>query len=338
MTKEYLQETAKEYIKRYTERLNKFLNEHEAEETDYLQREIECFENTLFDLENSEASHDGFSNTGIANFRNANEVCEEIGWEKFKYCTESKIKFLKSKMPKASLTTSMYNFDSEVRMTILKSVQLVTGKITEEIKGKDKLSDKLLVCAFWIKIYEQQRAIPIYPKDDFSDLQHYLRPRQIPDASEQILNWLYAEQKFLKGMDESKNIVKINNPQTETKTDKHETKADKLKAVLGKYGFFELSKVKQLSEPSKQSLIELISKSPMPYGIAMFDYLGFCEYLDREQGTKYKADYILSKLYNEKAKDGTSAKHYRRSLVKTLTRYKAGEYKETVKTDYQKLK
>lgn len=119
---------------------------------------------------------------------------------------------------------------------------------------------------------------------------------------------------------------------------KFETKTDKLKAELGKYGFFELPKVKQLSEPNKQILIELVSINPMPYGIAMFDFLGFCEYLDREQGTKYKADNILSKLYNENAKDGTSAKHYRRSLVKPLTRYKAGEYKETVKTDYQKLK
>ncbi len=76
----------------------------------------------------------------------------------------------------------------------------------------------------------------------------------------------------------------------------------------------------------------------MPYGIAMFDFLGFCEHLDRELGTKYKANKILSNLYNESAKDGTSAKHLRRSLFKPLPRYKAGEHKETVKTDYQKLK
>jgi hypothetical protein len=117
-----------------------------------------------------------------------------------------------------------------------------------------------------------------------------------------------------------------------------ETKTNKLKAELGKYGFFELPKVKQLSEPNKQSLIELIRSNPMPYGIAMFDELGFCEYLDNDKGSKYKANEILSRLYNEKAKDGTSAKHYRRSLIKPLARYKAGEYKETVKTDYQRLK
>ena len=113
---------------------------------------------------------------------------------------------------------------------------------------------------------------------------------------------------------------------------------DKLKAELGKYGFFELPKVKQLSEPNKEKLVELISSKPMPYGIAMFDNLGFCEYLDREQGSKYKTDQILSRLYNEGAKDGTSAKHYRRSLIKPTPRYNAREYKEIVITDYEQLK
>lgn len=118
-----------------------------------------------------------------------------------------------------------------------------------------------------------------------------------------------------------------------------ETKTDKLKEHLTKYGFFELLKIKQLSEQNKQDLIDLIIKNKMPYGIAMFDFLGFCEYLDREQGTKYKANNILSRLFNEKAKDGTSAKHYRRSLIKfTTPRYKAGEYKDIVQKDYNELK
>jgi hypothetical protein len=117
-----------------------------------------------------------------------------------------------------------------------------------------------------------------------------------------------------------------------------ETKSKKLKTQLGEYGFFELPKVKNLSELNKQRLVELLNTNLMPYGIALFDFLGFCEHLDKVQGTKYKADKILSTLYNENAKDGTSAKHYRRSLIKSMPRYKAGEYKETVKTDYQKLK
>ena len=145
--------------------------------------------------------------------------------------------------------------------------------------------------------------------------------------SQKIINWL-TEPEI------TQQIQQINNPppqQTETKT-------DKLKFDLGNFGFFELPKVKQLSESNKQKLIEILCKNRMPYGIAMFDYLGFCEYLDREKGTKYKADQILSRLYNENAKDGTSAKHCRRSLIKPMPRYKAGEYKEQVKTDYQNLK
>ena len=117
-----------------------------------------------------------------------------------------------------------------------------------------------------------------------------------------------------------------------------EPKLNKLKELLSSYGFFELPKVKPLSEQNKQILVELINSKPMPYGIAMYDYLGFCNLLDKEQGTKYKADKILSRFYNGKAKDGTAAKHYRRSLIKPLLRYKAGEYKQVVQTDYEKLK
>jgi hypothetical protein len=117
-----------------------------------------------------------------------------------------------------------------------------------------------------------------------------------------------------------------------------ETKTDKFKSALSKHGFFELKTIKKLSDEGKQTIVELISSKPMPYGIAMFDYLGFLKYLDEEQKAKYKTDKILSRLYNENAKDGSSAKHYRRSLLKSLDRYKAIEYKETVKNDYQKLK
>jgi hypothetical protein len=117
-----------------------------------------------------------------------------------------------------------------------------------------------------------------------------------------------------------------------------ETKFDILKNKLIENGFFELEKVKILSDESRQKLISLISENKMPYGIAMFEFLGFLEYLDSEHGTKYKADHILSKLYNNEAKDGTTAKHLRRSLVKPLPRYKACEYKEKVIIDYQKIK
>lgn len=99
MTKEYLKETAKEYIKKYPERLDLFLIEFEADESDFVNKEIEYFCYTLQDVKNSESSHDGYSTTGIDNFLIAYDLCNEIGWEKFMYSTEKKIKFLESKKP-----------------------------------------------------------------------------------------------------------------------------------------------------------------------------------------------------------------------------------------------
>ena len=98
MTPEFLKETAKEYISKYTARLNEFLENFEAEEIDFIKREAEYFEETLYDLENSEYSIDGFSHTWINNFLLADKICAEIGWDKFNYSTIKKIKFLKSKI------------------------------------------------------------------------------------------------------------------------------------------------------------------------------------------------------------------------------------------------
>lgn len=153
------------------------------------------------------------------------------------------------------------------------------------------------------------------------------------DIEIELINY----KKYLQEKRESFYIQLINEIQG-LPTQQTETKADKLKEQLKKYGFFLLPKVNLLSEINKKVLIDLISKNKMPYGIAMFDFLGFCEYLDIQQGTKYKADIILSRFFNEKAKDGTSAKHYRRSLVKITLRYKAGDYKDTVQRNYEELK
>ncbi len=132
--------------------------------------------------------------------------------------------------------------------------------------------------------------------------------------------------------------IKNNNPKLFASPSILETKTQHLKSALAKIGFFDLPMVQILSESNKQKLVELIALNKMPYGIAMLDYLNFLTYLDKIQGTKTKANLILSRLFNEKAKDHTSAKHYRSSLVKPKPRYNASEYKQTVISDYQKLK
>jgi hypothetical protein len=132
--------------------------------------------------------------------------------------------------------------------------------------------------------------------------------------------------------------IKNNNPKLFASPSILETKTQHLKSALAEIGFFDLPMVQILSESNKQKLVELIGLNKMPYGIAMLDYLNFLTYLDKIQGTKTKANLIVSRLFNEKAKDHTSAKHYRSSLVKPKPRYNASEYKQTVISDYQKLK
>jgi hypothetical protein len=121
-----------------------------------------------------------------------------------------------------------------------------------------------------------------------------------------------------------------------------ETKEDKIKAELGKYGFFELPYVNQLSEPNKQSLIELISNNRLPYAIAMFDYLGFLRYLETNYiPVKAKLNIEVSKWFNSDI-DGRAVKGNIASLNEKTNenknRYTAYKHKETVKNDYEKLK
>lgn len=121
-----------------------------------------------------------------------------------------------------------------------------------------------------------------------------------------------------------------------------ETKTDKLNADLSKYGFFELPKVKALSEVNKQNLIEMIINNDLPYNIAMFAFLGFIEYLEKEHfKTKNKLNREVAKWFNSD-KDGRRVK----GNISTLSeysnedkeKYTAHKHKENVKKDYQKLK
>jgi len=133
------------------------------------------------------------------------------------------------------------------------------------------------------------------------------------------------------------NPSNIQQPKNEAPPQPIKTKADILKENLQKGGFYNLEKVQALTEPNQNELINLISEN-MAYSIAMFDYLGFCDFLDNEKGTKYKANHYLSRLYNENAKDGTQAKHYRNSLINNKKRYTSYLHKEKVIKDYEKLK
>lgn len=120
------------------------------------------------------------------------------------------------------------------------------------------------------------------------------------------------------------------------------TKADILKEQLSQYGFFELEKVKTLSEQSKVSIIEKIAESGLPYAIAMFDYLQFIPYLEKKHfDSKYKLNREVSKWFNSD-KEGRAVKGNISSLLKNTTenkdRYTAYKHKENVIKDYELLK
>lgn len=120
------------------------------------------------------------------------------------------------------------------------------------------------------------------------------------------------------------------------------TKADILKEQLSQYGFFELEKVKTLSEQSKVSIIEKIAESGLPYAIAMFDYLQFIPYLEKKHfDSKYKLNREVSKWFDSD-KEGRAVKGNISSLLKNTTenkdRYTAYKHKENVIKYYELLK
>lgn len=148
-----------------------------------------------------------------------------------------------------------------------------------------------------------------------------------------LKKWFNRQKRFI---DEVAPIVKALPPQP------IKTKADILKEQLSQYGFFELEKVKTLSEQSKVSIIEKIAESGLPYAIAMFDYLQFIPYLEKKHfDSKYKLNREVSKWFDSD-KEGRAVKGNISSLLKNTTenkdRYTAYKHKENVIKDYELLK
>jgi len=119
-----------------------------------------------------------------------------------------------------------------------------------------------------------------------------------------------------------------------------ETKTEKLKTILSEHGFFELTKVKQLSEQNKQSLIELISTADLPYSIAMFEYLAFLKHLKAEHlTTDYKLFKAISEWFNVGQRRVKGNIYVLNEISKeNRKRYTADQHKQTVQNDYDKLK
>jgi len=117
----------------------------------------------------------------------------------------------------------------------------------------------------------------------------------------------------------------------------NETTSEKIHKNIKEYGFFELEKVKGLSNDNQIELLKLLGE--IPYTIAMFEYLGFLQYLMKNHfRTQTERNERLSKwlevtdrrikgninVLNEKSEENRAT-------------YTAHNYKEKVKEDYKKL-
>jgi len=119
-----------------------------------------------------------------------------------------------------------------------------------------------------------------------------------------------------------------------------ETKTERIKAELGKYGFFELPKVEQLSESNKQNLVELISANNLPYAIAMIEFLGFLKHLKAEY---FKSGYELIKAVANCVEGAERAVKGNIAVLNEISRenrsrYTAHQQKQKVQKDYEALK
>ncbi|MDP1746205.1 MAG: hypothetical protein Q8L90_11540 [Bacteroidota bacterium] len=142
--------------------------------------------------------------------------------------------------------------------------------------------------------------------------------------------------------DEKKFIDEISPVMKELPTPPVETKTDKLKNTLCKFGFLNLPMVKDLTPQQQEQIIVLLSSNKLPYQIAMIDYLGFIKYIEKEHfQAKYKLHKELSKWFDSD-KEGRAVKANISCLLENSTenknRYTAHLHKETVKKDYEQLK
>jgi hypothetical protein len=148
-----------------------------------------------------------------------------------------------------------------------------------------------------------------------------------------LKKWFDRQKRFI---DEVTPLVKELPPQP------IKSKAEILKEHLHEYGFFELEKIKVLTEQGKDSIIEKISDSGLPYAIAMFDFLQFIQHLEKKHfDAKHKLNKEVSKWFNSDV-EGRAVKGNISSLLSNTEenkyRYTAHKHKESVIKDYEQLK
>ncbi len=127
---------------------------------------------------------------------------------------------------------------------------------------------------------------------------------------------------------------------TSLKIEPLETKRDILTAAFGKYGLYDLPKVKILNDNQKSQLSELLCNNDVPFQIAMFSYLAYFDYLIKNYTqSKTKLNKLLAEILgcDERTVKGNIAvlQAYSKENKK---RYTAHQQKKNVQIAYQTLK
>jgi hypothetical protein len=127
----------------------------------------------------------------------------------------------------------------------------------------------------------------------------------------------------------------------QTSTDNPD-KCEAIKIALGKYGFFDLMKVRAISPAKVENLINKMAVAGNPYTIAMFEHLGFNEHLfiNHCDSTKYRQSEKLAEILGcspDTAKGNVSALSPK-ATVNTKAKNSSWKHKEQVQKDYEALK
>ena len=232
-----------------------------------------------------------------------------------------------SKAPEVNKYSGIAKAQLHTKQTLKESLLKVTEKLLTELSG-DKLFkngvvkdvDKLEIDLI---IQERQQELKDgYVSNAEKSDQRYRKA---------IKNWLNDEQNFWKKMNPYLKAQQVEN---------EPTKAQKLTEKLKPVGFFDLDKVKSLSAEGQISLVEIIATQSIPYAIAMFNSIGFLEYLTKNHySSKVRLFKALSKLLETAERNIKGNINVLSSASKeNRKRYTAHEHQEQVQKDYEKLK
>jgi hypothetical protein len=148
-----------------------------------------------------------------------------------------------------------------------------------------------------------------------------------------IKDWFNDEKKF---MNELTPILKEQQEYPEL------ARREKINSELKKHRFSDLEKVGKLSKKGQDELINLLTSKDIAFVVAMFDFLGYFTFLEKEFYTsKEKTNKIVSSWFNSDI-DGRAIKGNRNVLIpnskENKASYQAHLHKEEVEKQYLQLK